>query len=431
VSAARSAAFAVRQQVERGRRLDRAFAVAAGALEVRDRAFVHELTYGTTRLRGRLDHLIGRHVDRGLGSLRPDVLEVLRMGAYQALYMDAVPPFAAVSASVELVRSVAGARPAGLVNAVLRRVSEAGDTPALFPDPAIDPLGHLETWGSHPRWLLERWLSRLGFEAVAALVEADNRRPPTYLASVEVDADEAVERLAAAGVEAERLDAVPGFVRLGPGASPSAALTAVPGSMIQDPAAGLVGLYAAPPVGSVVVDLCAAPGGKAVAASARALWVLAGDRSEARIRLVRENARRTGRAVRCVVADALYPPVREADAILLDVPCSGTGTLSRHPDARWRLDPASIATFAVLQDRMLDAAATATAPGAVLVYSTCTLEPEENVDRIDAFLGKHPGFRIESAGTATPWVDGRGLLTVTPHESGFDGAFGARMRRME
>ena len=422
----------MRQQVERGRRLDRAFAVAAGDLDARDRAFVHELTYGTTRLRGRLDHLIGRHVDRGLGSLRLDVLEVLRMGVYQALYMGAVPPFAAVSASVELVREVAGARLSGLVNAVLRRVTEDGDDPALFPDPATDPLGHLETWGSHPRWLLERWLPRLGFEAVAALVEADNRRPPTFLVSVEVGADEAVERLAAVGVEAKAVDRVPGFVRLGPGSSPSDALAAVPGSMIQDPAAGLVGLYADLPAGSIVADLCAAPGGKAVAASGRARWVLAGDRSETRIRLVRQNARRAGRPVRCMVADALRPPLRELDAVLLDVPCSGTGTLSRHPDARWRLDPASIGTFARLQADMLDAAASVTAPGGLLLYSTCTLEPEENVDRIDAFLGKHPVFRIEATDTAaTTWLDGRGLLTVTPHESGFDGAFGARMRRME
>src|SRR5690606_930839 len=150
------------------------------------------------------------------------------------------------------------------------------------------------------------------------------------------------------------------------------------------------------------------------------------------IRLVRQNARRAGRPVRCMVADALRPPLRELDAVLLDVPCSGTGTLSRHPDARWRLDPASIGTFARLQADMLDAAASVTAPGGLLLYSTCTLEPEENVDRIDAFLGKHPVFRIEATDTAaTTWLDGRGLLTVTPHESGFDGAFGARMRRME
>jgi 16S rRNA (cytosine967-C5)-methyltransferase len=430
VTAARRAALQVRKEVERGRRLDRAFADAARGLDDRDRAFTHELSYGTTRLRGRLDHLLAHHVLRGLGSLDPPVLEVLRMGAYQALYMGGVPAFAAVSASVDQAREVAGPRPAGLVNAVLRKVAEAGDGPALFPDPGTRPLDYLETWGSHPRWLLERWLGRWPFEDVMALVEADNRRPTTFLVALDLRTDDVVSRLAEAGIEAEPVYDDPACVRLPLGARPGEALTAVPGSIIQDPAAGLVGRYADVPRGTDVADLCAAPGGKALAVSGRARRMVAADLSEPRIHMVRDNSRRVGRPVSCVVADALRPPFAGMDVVLLDVPCSGTGTLARHPDARWRLAPDSVGRFAELQARMLDSAASLVPPGGLLVYSTCTLEPEENGDRIDAFLGTHADFRMEPTGSVPADVmDGLGRLVVTPQHGGFDGAFAARMRR--
>lgn len=430
MSAARTAAYRIRTEVERGRRLDRAFGSAVSGLSDRDRAFVHELTYGTTRLRGRLDHLVGRHVDRGLTSVAPAVLEVLRLGAYQALYMDAVPAFAAVSEAVDQVRAVAGRRPAGMVNAVLRRVAEQGDCTGRFPDPALDPLGFLETWGSHPRWLLERWLARWPFEDVERLVEIDNRRPPTFMVALDLPARETLARLSDAGVAADLVAENPTTVRLADAAQPAAALAAVPGSFIQDPAAGFVARYADIPPGMEVADLCAAPGGKALAVSGRAGHLLAADLSEPRIRMVRENSRRTGRAVACVVADALHPPLRHADVVLLDVPCSGTGTLSRHPDARWRLDPDGIRRFASLQRAMLESASGLVHSEGLLVYSTCTLEPEENEDQVDRFLGKHASFRIESTGAVSDDVlDAEGRLSVTPWSAGFDGAFAARMRR--
>jgi 16S rRNA (cytosine967-C5)-methyltransferase len=175
----RGIAFRVRLEVERGRRLDRAMAEAAAQTIPRERAFAHELAYGTTRLRGRLDHLLGLRLHEPIGALQPEVREVLRLGAYQLLYMDGVPRYAAVSESVELVRASVGARPAGLVNAVLRQVGDAGGGPEHFPGFENDPLGFLESWGSHPRWLLERWLARWAADTVRRLVEADNRRPTT------------------------------------------------------------------------------------------------------------------------------------------------------------------------------------------------------------------------------------------------------------
>jgi 16S rRNA (cytosine967-C5)-methyltransferase len=201
-------------------------------------------------------------------------------------------------------------------------------------------------------------------------------------------------------------------------------------SIVQDPAANLVSLFADVPSGTMVADLCAAPGGKLLALPASQLRILAADRSESRIHVLRENAQRVGRSVAFTVADALHPPLREADVVMLDVPCTGTGTLSRHPDARWRLSPTAISDMAALQASMLEAASDVVRPGGLLVYSTCTLEPEENSDRIEAFLSTHPEYAMEStAAVPSDYHDASGCLTVTPQATGFDGAFAARMRR--
>jgi 16S rRNA (cytosine967-C5)-methyltransferase len=204
----------------------------------------------------------------------------------------------------------------------------------------------------------------------------------------------------------------------------------VPRAVIQDPGANLVVQYADVPEGAKVADLCAAPGGKALAMGDRPVYTLAADRSEPRLHMVRDNARRTGRPLGLVVADARRPPVRGADVILLDAPCSGTGTLQRKPDARWRLEPSSLSGLVDLQRELLDAAAAVVPEGGLLVYSTCSLEPEENEEQVDGFLGRHASFRLDAT-DAVPsrFRDGLGRLSVTPQRTGFDGAFAARLRR--
>ena len=402
----------------------------AQRLDARERAFAHELAYGVTRLRGRLDHLLSAHVHRGLESLDPTVHELLRIGSYQLLYMGGVPDYAAVSETVDQVRERVGPKPAGFVNAVLRNVKESGEGPERFPPETDEPATFLATWGSHPRWLIERWLRRWSVQEVRALVETNNRRPALNLYALDVDPGEAVRLLAAAGIQSERVGSGSACVRLAEGTSPSAALAAIPCAIIQDPAANLVARYSDVPSGTKVADLCAAPGGKVLAASAGPLYTLASDRSESRIHMVRHNARRTGREMGFVVADARQPPVDTVDVVLLDVPCTGTGTLSRHPDARWRLRPGAIDEMASLQSEMLEAAADVVSPGGVLVYSTCTLEPEENVERVHAFLRSCSDFEVEATGSVpAEHLDPEGLLSITPHATGFDGAFAARLRK--
>lgn len=410
--------------------MDRAFADGARGLDSRERSFAYELTHGVTRLRGRLDHLLAAHVHRGLPSVEPPLLELLRLGSYQLLYMHGVPAYAAVSETVEQVRSVIGPKPTGFANAVLRKVLAAGDGPERFPDPERDPEGFLTTWGSHPAWLVRRWLARWDAADVRRLVEAGNRRPSVFLLPLDISAADAVELLGEAGIEAEPVEQGTGCVRLTEAAQVVQALDVVSPAIVQDPAASLVSRYADVPSGTMVADLCAAPGGKILALSGRPAKLFAADRSESRIEMLKENARRTRRPLMLVVADALRPPLEHADVVLLDVPCTGTGTLSRHPDARWRTTPESVREMADLQARMLESAADVVRPGGLLVYSTCTLEAEENEERVQAFLDARPDFGVEAT-EAVPqrYREPSGYLFVTPWTTGFDGAFAARLRR--
>jgi 16S rRNA (cytosine967-C5)-methyltransferase len=431
VTPSRMAALEVLARVRAGELADRALDQAAARLEPRDRAWTQELVYGTFRLQGRIDFLLGALVRGGTGSLDPEVLDVLCLGAYQLLEMGSVPPYAAVSQSVELAREAGAGRAAGLVNGVLQNLQRRRAS-IHFPDFERLPADHLATWGSHPRWLVDRWIDRWGADEARALVEADNRRPELYLRPLGVAVDEARVRLGEAEIASEPVDFAPDSVRVLPPATAAEALAAVP-AVVQDPAAALVVRYAEVPAGATVLDLCAAPGGKALGMADDAARVAAADLSLRRLGRVVENAERIGWAGRVgpVVADARTPPFRAVDAVLLDAPCTGTGTFRRHPDGRWRVTEDDLAALAALQGELLEAAAPLVRPGGVLVYSTCSLEREENEERVEAFLARHPEFEIAppSADVPAEVTDAAGRLCVLPQRHGVDGAFATRMRR--
>ncbi len=388
---------------------------------------MQELTYGTVRLRGRLDHLLAAEVHGGLAAVSPGVLDVLRLGAFQLTQLGGVPDYAAVNESVELVRMIGQGRASGLVNGVLRSLLRNGAGPERFPSFDGDPAAFLSTWGSHPRWLVERWLSRASPAAVRARVEVGNRIPPLGFVPL-TSLDDAVVAVASAGGMAHPAGRGSGALWV-EDLDPAGLLAAVPG-FIQDPGASLVGRYAVPPRHARIADLCAAPGGKALYLARDAAYVVAADRSLARSRIVRGNVQRTGLPVGVVCALAETPVVAGADLTLVDVPCSGTGTLRRHPDARWRLTPAMLATLTGVQRRILHSVKQAVPLGGLLVYSTCTLEPEENEAQVQAFLERSPEFRLEApSGVDLPDVASDGFLRVHPEDAGFDGAFAARLRR--
>ena len=412
---------------------DRAFERAASALTQRERPWTQELVYGTLRLRGRLDHVLDSLVKQGTHRLDADVLEVLRLGAYQLLEMGSVPAYAAISQSVEIARAAGAGRAAGLVSGVLHALAREPHA-ANFPQFEQDPVAFLSTWGSHPRWLLERWIGRWGPEATRRLVELNNQRPDLFLHPVGPDAAKARERLHAAGIGTEPVAGHDRALRLLRAASAAQALETV-AAIVQDPAAQLVVDYAAPESGMQVLDLCAAPGGKAIALADRGAQVTAADVSARRLQRVHDNVRRLGweDRVRTVVADARQPPVSDADLVLVDAPCTGTGTLRRHPDARWRISPPDLVSLGQLQQEILAAAALRVRPGGWLVYSTCSLEPEENEVQIERFLAAHPEFGADPAPGAVPdsVLSGHGWLEIFPQRTGSDGAFAARLRRRQ
>ena len=393
------------------------------------RAWIRTLVYGTVRLRGRLDSVLEQHCRDPVSGLDPEVRTALRMGAYQILEMDGVPDYAAVSQSVAQLKGTRKRGAAGLVNAVLRKVVASRYGRHGFPDPEEDLTGYLETWGSHPGWMVRRWIRHFGTRAARELVDANNSEPAVYLRPVGTDASTAADALNGAGLHASVANGVEAC-RLRPGVNPGDALRVVPG-VIQDPAASLVVDYVSPDPGTVVADLCAAPGGKAMALTDGAAGVVAADRSRQRLARVAEAKQRLAARVWLVVADACFPPVREAGTVLVDVPCTGTGTLRRHPDGRWRVSEHDLRVLTDVQRQILWGAAAAVPRGGLLVYATCALEPEENWGQVKRFLTRHPDFRVQPGKAPERFLDSRGCLVVLPHESGFDGAYAARLRRME
>ncbi len=395
-----------------------------------DRRLAQELAYGVLRLQGRLDYIINTLVKGGIDSLGADVLDVLRLGAYQLLELDRVPAYAAVSEAVEMVKRQEGKGAAALTNAVLRRLSQSSYNSFAFPALEEDPLAHLSSWGSHPRWLVERWLERWPVDSVCRLVDYNNRRPSVYL-TVAGDRETSIERLRALGIEASAAEWVRSSLRVDSSAV-QRALEAV-GGVVQDPAAAAVVDYMALDPATDVVDLCAAPGGKAVVLAARGHRVWAMDVARPRlVKLLESRARLGLTQLHVVQADGRQPPIREASAVLLDVPCSGTGTLARHPDGRWRLRRFDLEVLVDLQRRLLDAAADVVVPGGLLVYATCSLESEENEGQVEAFLSRRREYERDACddrSVVSRFVGADGDLRVLPQRDGVDGAYAARLRR--
>lgn len=328
-----------------------------------------ELVLGVLRWQLTLDHLLARHLRQPLAALDEQLRAVLRVGLYEARRMRTPMPVA-VAEAVRVAKALVP-RAAGLVNAVLRRAVEEP-----WPDPG-DAGVPLSLRTSHPDWLVRRWVELLGESDAAAALSADQE--PASLCLLEAVSDH--EGLAAAGCELRPHPRVPGVLVVTGGAEMAAAALRAGKAYAIDPAAVAVARLL-PPAGGLTVDLAAAPGGKSlVLASERpGIRLLAADRSLGRMLLMRGNLALLKRAPGLLVADALAAPLRpgSCQAVVLDAPCSGTGTLRRHPEIRWRLRPADLAPLAAGQRRLADAAAALLAPGGVLLYATCSLEPDEN-----------------------------------------------------
>lgn len=416
--------------------LDHAFERRAGGLDARDRRWTQELVYGMLRRRGQIDAWLGARARGGLARLDADVADLLRLGTYQIVFMGSVPAYAGIAQTVEQVKRRHGIGASTLANAVLRRLDREramldGELSGL----AGDPIDALATRHSHPRWLVARWVARWGEAETTSLLESNNVEAPLVVRPWGVVREQLEAMLEAAGVSSTEVPLLDDGLQLTSPVSLAELGAWRQGTFfIQDPAATLVTRYAAIAPGSTVIDLCAAPGGKALELARTAARVIAADKSEARLQRVRENlARLDVKNVHAVVADAREGSFEEADAVLVDAPCTGTGTFRRHPDARWRLKVSDIAVSSSAQRQILRSAAEFVKPGGLLIYGTCSLEPEENDQQVEQFLRENPEFTLEPppAGAVASTVLDAGRLRVLPQRHAVDGAFAARLRRQE
>lgn len=423
---ARRTALAVLLDVEgRGPTLsDRLASPDVEALAPRDRAFLHELVLGTLRRRGALDAALAPLSTKPLEDLDAPVRAILRLAAHQVVHLR-VPDRAAVSEAVDLAKERAP-RGSGFVNAVLRRLAREGPPPE--PDAQRDPLAWLTTAGSLPGWLAARWLDRLGAAAAIARARVLLEEPATTV-RLNPRHPDAEARAAAAGLTLEPLE-VPGAFRVAAGRPHELAAAGV--LHLQDAGSQLVARLAAAP--GLILDACAAPGGKAsllgdlVGADGT---VLAGEPATARRQTLAALVARWGAPnVHVVGADGLRPPFRGGfDTVLLDAPCSGLGTLGRHPDIRWRARPEDLPRHAKRQGALLDSLSQVVRPGGRLVYATCSSEPEENEDVVRAFLERRRDFEpLPTPAWAEPFRDGPWVRT-RPESDGGDSFFAAVLGR--
>jgi 16S rRNA (cytosine967-C5)-methyltransferase len=378
----------------------------------RDRRLAHELSAGV--LRGQL--ALDRELD--IERADPRLHDILRLGAYQLRRLTRVPAHAAVSTSVALAREAVGEAAARYVNQALRRVARDDSRS-----------GSVDT---HPPWLAERWRQRFGPEETHRLLAWNDVRPPLTLQPARWDLATLRRKLEEAGVAVGEAPFGAGL-RIGSGHP-----RALPGYeegafLVQDPAQALVVRFAAIPAGAAVYDACAAPGGKAVALATAGAHVTAGDVRRERLDRLYHSVRRTGVAVHGVAADLLAAPFRADswDVVLVDAPCTATGSMAHHPDARWRLTPGAIARIARRQAALLDAAARLVRSGGLLVYATCSIEPEENERQVEEFLQRHPAFarRPEPGGVPAELLTSAGDFQSLPQRDGIDGAYAARLGR--
>ncbi|MGE5607503.1 MAG: 16S rRNA (cytosine(967)-C(5))-methyltransferase RsmB [Bacteroidota bacterium] len=413
----------------------------------REKDFCSELVYGVARHLLKIDFILGRLLSRPLDSLKTPVKNILRIAIYQLLRLPEIPEHAVVNTAVVETKNTKYSGLAGLVNGVLRNYLRKSDKIAL-PSRENNPVQFLSLEYSHPNWLVERWLARFSLETTELILKANNENPPLTVRINQhlTDGEIFKNELTAQGIRW-----LPGhfleeaiILRDLPCALAELSQFQEGKIFVQDESSMLVARLLAPRSGETIIDLCAAPGGKSTHLAELAddrCHIISVDDHPHKIELIRENAARLKlESIETVLGDArkvFAGDERQVDAVLVDAPCSGTGVLRRRVDARYRRKPEDIKDLAALQREILEQAARLVRPGGRLVYSTCTLEPEENQEQIRYFIKNHAEFRIEPYARFLP----RGLetclaepnsqwATLLPSSDGGDGFFMCRLKRI-
>ena len=409
----------------------------ANKLESRDRAEVREYVQNILRRRSYLDFLIDQFSNVKIDEMKSSLKNILRLGVYDMVFMDSTPDYAAINESVEIAKYSLGSRTGDLTNAILRNLQRDIDN---LPKPNFEDRTKLvATTFSHPEWLVKRWTDRFGEREAFKLMQANNKRPSYYIRAnnLRTKTENFKLRMTKHGIEFEESDWLPGYFKVD-----SVAPFISKGWLnkgfcqVQDIAAGFAPYLLDPQPEESVYDLCAAPGTKSVLMSDLMNGegdILAVDISSERLDKLAESALSYhAENIRVRRADATEVELDETDAVLLDAPCTGTGVLSKRADLRWRRDQDSLDNAVELQAELLDSAAGMVKKGGRLVYSTCSLEEEENMEQVMNFLDRHENFEMQSVEGYVPdevMVHGGLAYQTFPHKHGCDGHFGVLLKR--
>lgn len=404
-----------------------------------DKALLYEIVHGVVRWMGRLDWVLNGFYKGQFSKAIPNLKNGLRVALYQILFLDRVPDYAAVNEAVEFVKKLQGQKPADLTNAILRNIIRNKNA-IRFPDPEEDLPGFLCAYYSHPSWMVKRYLKRFGKEQTEKLLLANNEKPYLTLKinSLKTNPEEFKKLLESVNLRFTQGKYLPEFFKLQNLTNITAWEYFRKGYFnIQDESAGLACKLLDVKPDMSVLDLFAAPGGKSAYIAGlindRA-EITAVDKFESRLKLLEKNIERLGiKSIKPVAADAMLFNGELFDRVLADIPCSGTGTISKKPDIKWKKDLLDIQLLNDVQYKLLNKAASLVKPGGFLVYSTCSIEPEENFEIVKKFLQNNKNFQLKNSSEIFPaeLIDENGCIQTLPHIHRTDGAFAAKLIRLE
>ena len=409
--------------------------LARHRFSVQDKALITAITNGTMRYRARLDTELATTFHKNYHEARPFLKNILRTARFQMEFMDRVPPYAIINEAVKITRSKFGERMARLCNAVLRNLQRKPyQWPKVQTMLAEGNIALFANYFSYPEWLIKHWLEFYSHDEIIALAESGNRTPKISIRIThpQKNLSAVLKGFQENQVETAEVANIPHFYKLH-AKSHVTTLNAFQSGRItvQDPSAGLVTLLASPRNGESIIDLCAAPGGKtfSLAEHVKPNQILAVDKSPKRLRLLKNDALRLHCSVSTVAAEAQFFTAPTADIVLVDAPCSGLGVLARRSDLRWLRKANDLPTLIELQKKILLNAAHLVKPGGRLIYSTCTIEQNENHDIIAWFIEKFPNFKVEPANKFVhhAYCDENGFIRTLPHRHDMDGSFAARL----
>jgi len=402
-----------------------------------DKNLLVELVHGVMRWQGRLDWVLNRYTHGNFPKSDINVKNTLRIALYQIMFLDRLPHYAAVNEAVEFVKRIRGEKIAGLVNAVLRNIIRSLSD-IQYPDKTEDAAQYLSVYYSHPPWLVKRWLQRFPEDELERFLAANNEIPPLTLRinKLKTNPSKFLALLDQQQVAYQGSSFIDYFIKVRSLAGITQLDIFQQGFFsIQDESAALPVLLLDPKPGERIMDLCAAPGGKTTLIGElldNRGSVIAVDKYEHKLNLIRQSCERLGiNSVETLTADSSTLEMAPVDKVLVDAPCSGLGVLRKKPDLRWKREPEDIAHLALLQENLMENAARLVKPGGILVYSTCTTEPEENESLVKAFLGRHPAFQLDNASQFVnkSVVTDDGFVQTFPHRDHIDGSFAARLRK--